>query len=72
MKLAVTLGLWPSDMWIDAAVTADQLGGLCETEADIEAWEAAGVSRLIVSPWRRSREALEGLEAFARRLRLAS
>ena len=31
-------------------------------EDDVAAWEAAGVDRLIVSPWRRSAEALEAMD----------
>lgn len=41
------------------------VGGDCASVADVEAWEDAGVDRLIVSPWRRSSEALEAMEAFA-------
>jgi hypothetical protein len=33
--------------------------------SDIERWEAAGVDRLIVVPWERSRDALEGMRRFA-------
>jgi alkanesulfonate monooxygenase SsuD/methylene tetrahydromethanopterin reductase-like flavin-dependent oxidoreductase (luciferase family) len=33
---------------------------------DIAAFEAVGVDRLIVSPWRRSAQAIEGLERFAK------
>ena len=33
---------------------------------DIAHFEAAGVDRLIVSPWRRTSEAIEGLERFAK------
>lgn len=33
--------------------------------SDVERWEAAGVDRLIVVPWRRSREAVEGMRRFA-------
>lgn len=33
--------------------------------SDIERWEAAGVDRLIVVPWRRSREAIDGMRRFA-------
>jgi len=33
---------------------------------DIARFEAAGVDRLIVSPWRRTSEAIEGLERFAK------
>lgn len=34
-------------------------------EADEAAWEAAGVDRLIVTPWRRSPEAVDAVHAFA-------
>ena len=30
----------------------------------VEAWQAAGATRLIVAPWRRSAEAIDGLAAF--------
>ena len=39
--------------------------------ADVDAWEAAGVDRLIVTPWRRSREAVEAIEGLAASLGLA-
>jgi len=48
------------------------VGGKCESEEDIATWEAAGIDRLIVSPWQRSREALEGMETFAKRFGLAT
>ena len=36
------------------------------TERDqVRAFEAAGVDRLVVSPWPRSREALDGMRRFA-------
>jgi probable F420-dependent oxidoreductase len=41
------------------------LGGAVESKADIARWEALGVTRLIVSPWRRSKEAIDGLRRFA-------
>ena len=41
------------------------VGGLVEGRDDVERWEAAGVDRLLVSPWRRSPEALDGLRRFA-------
>ena len=41
------------------------IGGPVRSEADIRAWEAAGVDRLIVAPWRRSREAIDGLRVFS-------
>ena len=40
-------------------------GGPIETQADVERWAEAGVDRVIVSPWQRSRDALAGLERFA-------
>jgi len=36
----------------------------------VNAFAAAGVDRLVVSPWRRSREWSEGLHAFAERVGL--
>ncbi len=41
--------------------------GTVSSEADVEAWEAAGVDRLIVVPWRRSPDAVEAITAFAGR-----
>ena len=32
---------------------------------DVAAWEAAGVDRLIVTPWTRSKEAIDGIRALA-------
>jgi len=46
------------------------LGGPVETTADVERWESVGVTRLLVSPWRRSPDALDGLRAFAARFDL--
>jgi probable F420-dependent oxidoreductase len=46
------------------------LGGAVESAADVERWESIGVTRLLVSPWRRSPEALDGLTAFAARIGL--
>ncbi len=43
------------------------VGGECTTEDDVVAWEAAGVDRLIVSPWRRSAEVLSAMASFAAR-----
>jgi probable F420-dependent oxidoreductase len=40
-------------------------GGPVESVDDIARWEAIGVTRLLVSPWRRSPDAVAGLEAFA-------
>jgi probable F420-dependent oxidoreductase len=41
------------------------VGGPVERGEDVERWEDAGVDRLIVSPWRRSREAVDGMRRFA-------
>jgi len=41
------------------------VGGECTSDEDVAAWEAAGVDRLIVSPWRRSKEAIGAMETFA-------
>ena len=46
------------------------LGGVVDTVADVERWESIGVTRLIVSPWRRSPEAVAGLTSFAARFGL--
>jgi probable F420-dependent oxidoreductase len=44
------------------------LGGPVSSAADVRRWEDLGVTRLIVSPWRRSREAMAGLRSFAERM----
>ena len=41
------------------------LGGPVESPADIARWEDLGVTRLIVSPWARLKEAIDGLRRFA-------
>jgi len=41
------------------------LGAPVASVADVERWAEIGVTRLVVSPWRRSRAALEGIERFA-------
>ena len=38
------------------------------THDDVERFEAAGVDRLIVAPWRRSPEAISGLQTFSSNL----
>jgi probable F420-dependent oxidoreductase len=43
------------------------VGGAVESAADVARWEEIGVTRLIVSPWRRSREAIDGIRRFADR-----
>ena len=41
------------------------VGGPVRSDDDIQRWEDAGVDRLIVSPWRRSPGAVDGLRAFS-------
>jgi probable F420-dependent oxidoreductase len=41
------------------------LGGPVESVDDVKRWEQLGVTRLIVSPWRRSPEAIDGMRRFA-------
>lgn len=41
------------------------LGGPVATRDDVARWEEAGVHRLIVAPWARSREATLGMQRFA-------
>ena len=43
-------------------------GGPVGSRADVQRWEDLGVTRLLVSPWRRSKEALDGLADFAARI----
>jgi len=47
------------------------LGGEVRGPADVDRWAELGVTRLIVSPWPRSREALDGMGAFAALVGLA-
>ena len=41
--------------------------GSVESDEDVERWQAAGVDRLMVVPWRRSPEAVDAITAFADR-----
>jgi hypothetical protein len=43
------------------------VAGDCRDEDELEQWRHAGVDRLIVAPWDRSRNALDGLRRFADR-----
>jgi alkanesulfonate monooxygenase SsuD/methylene tetrahydromethanopterin reductase-like flavin-dependent oxidoreductase (luciferase family) len=43
------------------------VGGDCASEDAVATWTDAGVDRLIVSPWRRSAEVLDAIEAFSAR-----
>src|SRR6185503_15429299 len=40
------------------------LGGTVESRADVTRWEDLGVTRMIVAPWKRSSEAIDGLRRF--------
>jgi probable F420-dependent oxidoreductase len=46
------------------------LGGPVESLDDARRWEELGVTRLVVAPWARSREAIEGMRRFAELVRL--
>lgn len=41
------------------------LGGPVESRDDLDRWAGVGVTRLVVAPWRRSREAIDGMRRFA-------
>jgi probable F420-dependent oxidoreductase len=41
------------------------LGGRVESADDVARWEELGVTRLVISPWQRSPEAVDGIRAFA-------
>lgn len=43
------------------------IGGSVGSRADVTRWEELGVTRMIVSPWQRSSQAIPGLRAFADR-----
>jgi probable F420-dependent oxidoreductase len=47
------------------------LGGPVDSAADVDRWEALGVTRLIVAPWARSKEAVEGMRRFATEMQLS-
>jgi len=39
--------------------------GEIQSDADLSAWENSGIHQLIVTPWKRGKEAIQGLSAFA-------
>ena len=51
----------------DPATFQIVLGGPVASRDDVERWEEIGVTRLIVSPWRRSPEAVDGRSHAVRR-----
>ena len=56
------------DMGLEGERFEITVGGQVREPADVERWEDAGVDRLVVSPWRRSPEAVEGLRRYAERV----
>jgi probable F420-dependent oxidoreductase len=57
------------DQGRDDATFQIVLGGPVSSRDEVEQWEALGVTRMIVAPWRRSPEAVEGVQRFAELLR---
>jgi probable F420-dependent oxidoreductase len=51
----------------DAASFQFVLGGPVQSRADVAQWEELGVTRMVISPWRRSPEAVTAIEDFAER-----
>jgi len=41
------------------------VGGIASTDEDVKAYAAAGIDRIIVSPWRGSKNAIDGLKRYA-------
>ena len=41
------------------------LGGPVTSPEDVDRWSDLGVTRLVFAPWRRSREAVDGMRRFA-------
>ncbi len=41
------------------------LGGPVDSADDVARWEELGVTRLVIAPWARSREAIDGMRRFA-------
>ncbi|MFO7590379.1 MAG: TIGR03619 family F420-dependent LLM class oxidoreductase [Acidimicrobiia bacterium] len=46
------------------------LGGPVESADDVARWSDIGVTRLVFAPWRRSREAIDGMRRFAEKIDL--
>ena len=44
------------------------IGAEVESRDDVKRWEDAGVTRILVSPWQRSKQAIDGLRRFADRV----
>jgi alkanesulfonate monooxygenase SsuD/methylene tetrahydromethanopterin reductase-like flavin-dependent oxidoreductase (luciferase family) len=41
------------------------IGGPITSRDDVARWEDVGITRMIVAPWRRSKEAVDGMRVFA-------
>lgn len=54
----------------DAASFQFCLGGPVDSPDDVARWEELGVTRLIVAPWARSRDAIDGMRRFASQMGL--
>jgi probable F420-dependent oxidoreductase len=54
-----------ADAGRDPSTVQVTVGGDVASPADVTAYASAGVDRLIVSPWRKSDDAISGLESFA-------
>lgn len=66
-KKAARVRQLASDACRDPAEISVTVAGHCDTPDDVARWSEAGVDRLIVTPWRRAREALDGMREFADR-----
>jgi probable F420-dependent oxidoreductase len=55
----------------DAASFQFCLGGPVDSPDDVTRWQELGVTRLIVAPWARSRDAVDGMRRFANQMGLA-
>jgi probable F420-dependent oxidoreductase len=62
-----TLAELRHDKGRDAAPFSVTVGGSVTDDRDVDAFEAAGVQRLIVTPWARTRDVPDGMAAFAHR-----
>jgi alkanesulfonate monooxygenase SsuD/methylene tetrahydromethanopterin reductase-like flavin-dependent oxidoreductase (luciferase family) len=52
---------------VDMSGFTVMVGATVTYKAEVEAFSSAGVDRLVVSPWARTRDVSAGLAAFARR-----
>jgi probable F420-dependent oxidoreductase len=56
-----------ADLGLDGEPFSVTIGAAQATAEDIDAFEAVGVDRMLVSPWQRTREVPDGLARFAER-----